>query len=98
MGHEQQLRVVSDSSSRRMAFVTRPEAAEIRRLLHALREPLGAFSIGLELFDTEMMTTADQARLKRMRIEIERASAALADIDFVLENGHPKETRPPRQA
>jgi len=68
--------------------VTAPESDEIRRLLHVLREPLGAFSIELGLLDTESMTTADQARVKRMRVEMERASKALTAIDFVVQNGH----------
>jgi hypothetical protein len=72
-----------------------PSNDEIRRLLHALREPLGAFSIELELLDMQSMTTADQARLKRMRIEMDRAASALDEIDFVVDNGHSKPNASP---
>jgi hypothetical protein len=88
--------VVSDIRKCRIAGVTAPESDEIRRLLHVLREPLGAFSIELGLFDTQSMTTADQTRVKRMRVEMERATKALTEIDFVMQNGHASPSRAKR--
>jgi signal transduction histidine kinase len=63
------------------------DAAELRRLLHELREPLGAFAIYVALLEGEEITTAAQAHLKAMHGNVERMTAALNAIDFALENG-----------
>jgi hypothetical protein len=72
---------------------TRPEAApletlatvpEIRHLVHALREPLAAFIIQVELLEGEQLTAAGQESVKTMRGLMERAGAALEEITFVL--------------
>jgi hypothetical protein len=63
---------------------------EIRRELHALREPLGTLSLQIELFEAESLSTKGQAGVKSMRVSIERAKAVFDDLDFLLENGHPR--------
>jgi signal transduction histidine kinase len=69
-----------------------PNTAEIRQLIHDLREPLGALAINLELLESEPQTTAAQSGIKAMQVNMERAIAALEEIAFVLENGHPSTT------
>jgi signal transduction histidine kinase len=67
--------------------------AELRRLLHDLREPLGAFSINVALLgkllleDKELKVAADRY-LQSIRAQLQRARTALDDMDFVLDTGH----------
>jgi hypothetical protein len=75
--------------------VATPDIAEIRRLLHALREPLGAFVIHLELLDREELSVAGRSELKTMRANMERATKVFEDLDFVMENGHAEPKPPP---
>lgn len=58
---------------------------ELRRLLHELREPLGAFAVYVELLDAEEMSTAAKANLKAMHGNLERMTEALNAIDSAME-------------
>jgi hypothetical protein len=66
-----------------------PRADEIRRLLHALREPVGAFAINVALLDDEALEPAARQRLNAMISNVERMTNALAAITkaFRLEVG-----------
>jgi signal transduction histidine kinase len=63
-------------------------SAELRRLLHQLRQPLAAFAIRIELLEGEPQTPAAQQQIKAIRASIHRAAAVFEEIDFVLQNGH----------
>ena len=64
------------------------DEAELRRLLHELREPIAAFAINIALLEgSEQMSTAAQASLKTMHRNIERMSAAINAIDFGFNRG-----------
>ena len=67
-----------------------PLLAELRRAVHALREPLGAFFINVELLEGTQLTPKGQSYLKAMHAEMEKARAALDEIAFILEHGHRK--------
>jgi hypothetical protein len=66
-----------------------PKADEIRRLLHALREPVGAFAINVALLDDEALNEAARQRMNAMLSNVERMAKALAAITqaFGLEVG-----------
>jgi hypothetical protein len=66
-----------------------PETDETRKLLHALREPVGAFAIYVSLLDDEELSARAQHHLDAMLVSIERMTAALAAITsrFGLELG-----------
>ena len=57
-----------------------PKADEIRRLLHALREPVGAFAINVALLDDEALNEAARQRMNAMLSNVERMAKALAAI------------------
>jgi len=65
-----------------------PELSEFRRLLHALREPLGALAIHIGLLEKERLSAHAQDEIKAMRSSMEHAVVVFEEIDFVLENGH----------
>ena len=65
---------------------------DVRRMIHSLREPLGALAIHIELLERSDLLTEAQSTLKSMRASMDRASAAFEEIDFVLGNGHTRET------
>jgi hypothetical protein len=66
-----------------------PKADEIRRLLHALREPVGAFAINVALLDDQALNEAERQKMNAMISNIERMTNALAAITkaFGLEVG-----------
>jgi hypothetical protein len=66
-----------------------PGTDETRKLLHALREPVGAFAIHVSLLDDEELSARAQHHLDAMLISVERMTAALAAITsrFGLELG-----------
>ena len=66
-----------------------PSKDEILRLLHALREPMGAFFIHLALLDDEPLSENGRERLDAMFGNVERMAAALGEITarFGLEVG-----------
>ena len=66
-----------------------PKADEIRRLLHALREPVGAFAINVALLDDEALNEAERQKINAMLSNVERMTKALAAITkaFGLEVG-----------
>ena len=66
------------------------DTAEIRRMLHALREPLAAFAIHLELIEREPSTVAAQASIKSMNASLDHVIVVFGEVDFFLENGHRK--------
>jgi hypothetical protein len=66
---------------------------EVRRALHELREPIGAFALNIELLgnlitDRDDLRVAAESYLKAIRAELERARVAFEEMDFLLENGH----------
>jgi hypothetical protein len=62
---------------------------ETRKLLHALREPVGAFAIYVSLLDDEELTERARHHLDAMLVSVEHMTAALAAITsrFGLELG-----------
>ena len=66
-----------------------PKIDEIRRLLHALREPVSAFSIYLSLLDNGDLGASRRPHLDAMHANVEHMSKALAEITsaFGLEVG-----------
>ena len=66
-----------------------PKADEIRRLLHDLREPVGAFAINVALLDGEALNEAARQKMNAMLSNVERMSKALAALTkaFGLEAG-----------
>jgi hypothetical protein len=62
---------------------------ELRRLLHRLREPLGAFAIRLTLLDDATMDDAARAHVDAMLAEVQRMTRAVEAITarFGLEVG-----------
>ena len=67
---------------------------QIRRLLHAAREPIGSFSVYIGLLERERLTPGAQAYLKAIRANMKRAADAFEEIDFWLENGYPRPVTP----
>lgn len=67
--------------------MAKPDISEVRRLLHDLREPLGAFFIHVGLLEGTELTAEGHSYLKAMHTHMEKARAALDEIDFVLERG-----------
>ena len=69
--------------------MTTPKADEIRRLLHALREPVGAFAINVALLDDETLNEAAREKMNVMLSNVERMTKAMAAITkaFGLEAG-----------
>jgi hypothetical protein len=65
-----------------------PNVTEIRRLLHALREPLSAFFVYVELLEGTPLTAEAQGYFKAMHAQMDKGRAALDELDFILENGH----------
>ncbi len=63
----------------------KPDISEVRHLLHDLRDPLGAFFIHVGLLEGTELTAEGQSYLKAMRVYMEKARAALDEIDFALE-------------
>ena len=70
------------------------QSAQIRRLIHAFREPIGSFSIYLDLLERERQTAGAQAYLKAMRASMKRAVDVFDEIDFWLDNGYPRPLAP----
>jgi hypothetical protein len=66
-----------------------PRADEIRRLLHALREPVGAFAINVALLDDEALNEAARQNVNAMLSNVQHMTKALAAITkaFRLEVG-----------
>lgn len=66
-----------------------PTTDEIRRLMHALREPVGALVINLSLLDNEGLTPAARERLDAALGNVQRMVEAIATITarFGLECG-----------
>jgi hypothetical protein len=62
---------------------------QIRRLLHAFREPIGSFSVYIGLLERERLTPGAQAYVKAMRAGMKRAVDTFEEIDFWLQNGYP---------
>jgi len=63
-----------------IAPVAAPKHDEICRLVHALREPVGAFSIHLTLLDDGKLSENGHKQLDAMLGNVERMAAALSDI------------------
>jgi hypothetical protein len=70
-------------------ILTAPTTSEIRQLVHALREPVGAFMIYLSLLDDHEFDGEARQHLKAMLEDVSRMSDALAEITrrFGLELG-----------
>ena len=66
-----------------------PRTDEIRRLVHALREPVGAFVIHVSMIEDEQLTDDVREHVQAMLSNVERMVGALADITsrFGLELG-----------
>ena len=77
-------------------FYRSPVAAhrdlEIRRLLHAAREPVGSFSVYIGLLERERLPHVAQAYVQAIRANMKRAADAFEEIDFWLDNGYPRST------
>lgn len=58
--------------------------ADLRRQVHALREPLGSLVIRLALLDDEIHTDAGQQHIDSMLASVQRMVAALAEITATL--------------
>ena len=70
------------------------QSAQIRRLIHAMREPFGSLSIYLGLLERERQPTSAQDYLKAMRASMKRAVDVFEEIDFWLDNGYPRPVAP----
>ena len=57
-------------------------------------EPIGSFSIYLDLLERERQTAGAQAYLKAMRASMKRAVDVFDEIDFWLDNGYPRPVAP----
>jgi hypothetical protein len=66
-----------------------PRTDEIRRLVHALREPVGAFVIHVSMIEDERLSDDVREHVAAMLSSVERMVGALADITsrFGLELG-----------
>jgi signal transduction histidine kinase len=66
-----------------------PEKDEMSRLLHDLREPLGAFVIYLALLDDEKLSDDGRKHLESMLGSVQRMVTAVGEIasSFGLEPG-----------
>lgn len=66
-----------------------PRIDEIRQLVHALREPIGAFVIHASLIEDEQLSDTAREHLIAMLSNVERMVGALAEITsrFGLELG-----------
>jgi hypothetical protein len=71
-----------------VATPSAPTLPEIKRLLHALREPLSTFAINVDLLEGTQLTAEGQSYLKAMHTDMKKARAALDEIAFIVENGH----------
>jgi len=62
---------------------------DLRQLLHALREPVGAFAIKLALLDDEQLSDDARRCINQMLSEVERMAEAISAISshFRLEVG-----------
>ena len=66
------------------------QSAQARRLVQAVREPIGSFSIYIGLLERERQTPAARAYLEAMRASMKRVAEAFDGIDFWLDNGYPR--------
>src|SRR5688572_23738825 len=66
-----------------------PDTDELRDLVHALREPVGAFAIRASLLDDQPLTVDGRQQLEAMIADVKRMADALARITarFQLEVG-----------
>jgi hypothetical protein len=66
-----------------------PTTDEIRRLMHALREPVGALVINLSLLDNERLSAEGRQRLDASLSNVHRMVEAIAEMTarFGLECG-----------
>jgi len=66
-----------------------PTTDELRRLMHALREPIGALVINLSLLDNEDLSASGRERLEATLGNVHRMVEAIADLtaSFGLECG-----------
>jgi hypothetical protein len=69
--------------------VSAPTTDELRRLMHALREPVGALVINLSLLDNEDLSVEGQKRLDATLGNVQRMVEAIAALTgrFGLEGG-----------
>lgn len=74
------------------------QSIQIRRLLHALREPFSSFSVYVGLLERERLTPRAQAHLEALRASMKRAVDGFEEIDFWMDNGYPRPVAPPPSA
>ena len=67
--------------------VAPPQSDELGRLLHALRQPLGAFVNYLSLLEDENVREEARKYLDAMRADVKRMTAAIEQIAAALEAG-----------
>ena len=63
-----------------MAPSSLPRTDEIRRLVHALREPVGAFVIHVSMIEDERLSDDAREHVAAMLSSVERMVGALADL------------------
>jgi hypothetical protein len=71
------------------------QSAQIRRLIHAIREPFGSLSIYLGMLEREKQTASARAYVRAMRASVKRAVDVFEEIDFWLDNGYPRPVASP---
>jgi hypothetical protein len=57
-----------------------PRTDQIRRLMHALREPVGAFAINLSLLADDDLNGQARKRVATMKTNVRRMTEALSEI------------------
>ena len=70
-------------------YLAAPDTDQTRRLLHALREPVGAFAIYIALLDDEDLSAGARSHVDAMLVNVEHMMKALTAITsaFSLEVG-----------
>ena len=72
-----------------LVFALTVPKADVRRMMHALREPVSAFAINLSLLKNDDLSQEARTRVDAMRRSVERMNEALSELTekFGLEVG-----------
>ena len=60
--------------------VSSPQPNEIRKLMHALREPVGAFVIRIALLDDEKLSDDARDHINAMLVSVQKMMRALTEM------------------
>jgi len=77
-----------------MSAVAVLDNAEVRILIHALREPLNALTRDVAALDSAHLPPSIEPIAKSIQAGVDRVLIALEEVESALEDGGPKRQRP----